>query len=129
MEYRLNFEGAVLTGFRPKKATKTLDGEEHEPPKMVLVIEVDLDRISPHMRQIVDLYRFGGGLGRDGNPGIGLDFPERADQQRLWQSQADTARKTAESNGHQKDSAAGKLTGITPIGGKKKSKKGAEART
>lgn len=91
MDYKVELNRAALVGFHPKKATRTLKGEESEPPKMVLVIEVELDTIEGHMRDLIGVYRYGGRLGIADGPGVALNFPTRAEQRKLWETESPPA--------------------------------------
>jgi hypothetical protein len=112
-EFKVELGRATLAGFHPKKATRTLRGEEHDPPKMVLIVEVDLEEIEPHMRDLIGVYRFGGRLGQGDGPGIALDFPTRAEQRRLWEQETAQAQAGDARNGAAGDRAT---AGTTPIG-------------
>lgn len=48
----LHLEGCQIAAFRPKKGRKSADGDELEPPKIVLVLEIDVDRLQQHMTRI-----------------------------------------------------------------------------
>lgn len=77
--YALNLEQAVFAGMRLKKPTKTLDGEEHEPAKVVLSFEVPVQRLHMHLNSLARLYALlDGKLDR-----LGLAF---TDQPSLWEA-------------------------------------------
>ena len=122
--YKVHLTKATLAGFHPKKATKTLKGEEHTPPMMTLVIDVDLDTIEPHMRDLITVYRYGGKLGQADGPGIALDFPTRAEQRRLWDQQVVREQVAPQAPGGEaaRNGATGDVSGTapTPIGSRKR---------
>lgn len=104
-EQTLTIDQATLRSFHPKAARLNLDGDEIEGPRMVLTFEVEVDRVAGAMNRLTRVFR------KRNLITLALDFPE--------QLQLEYARKsTASDNGHDKD--AGKLSGVTPIGGTKK---------
>src|SRR6266511_3862422 len=110
--YALNLEEGVFGGMTLKKPTKTLDGEEHEPAKVVLKFEIPVARIHMQLNALARLYATGGVLER-----LGLAF---TDQPTLWESRRkdiDDAAAVREissgDEGHDPTSRNGK---ITPIG-------------
>lgn len=109
--YALNLEDATFAGMSLKKPTKTLDGEEHEPAKVVLKFEVPVERIHMHLNSLARLYALlDGKLQR-----LGLAF---ADQPSLWEARRKdvddegAVREIASNSGH--DPTA--TSNVTPIG-------------
>lgn len=92
-------------------ALKRAKSEGETEPRVTLVFEAPLDRVQIVMSRLSRAYH------RDVPVTLRLDFPE--------QLQLEDARKSADSNGHDKD--AGKLSGVEPIGGAKKKRDKAPA--
>ena len=86
-----------------------LDKETGRPINDEVQVDVTI-RIS-HAAYLHDSVRLGTAWARRADVQVRMDFVEQLDLM-------SAARKTAESNGHDKD--AGKLSGVEPIGGRKK---------
>lgn len=84
--------------------------------------EVDITLRISHAQFMSNAVRLGKAWALRADVSGRIDFTEQ-----LGHGLGESVRKSAENNGHDKDAEGGKLTKVTPIGGERSKKKGAEA--